>query len=241
MTLKLDLQHQVLKYYQIYSSDDPGLTLTYFTARSDLVPYAFVWGKGKTIDFSETIVIYDSKLATDDQSDKKFLLTSKLCLQGAVCPLPQVSICKKSDFKEMFLKLAANGLSDKAFQLTSKFCPLRAVCLCPRAVYMYYIIKKNCIKSDFKDIFFKLATNEWSDEMFLLTLKFCPVGAVCPCPGAIYRYEIIKKFVYNHTLKRFFLNLQQMNEVTRHFSWHQNFVPWGLSAPAQGLYTCIKS
>ena len=32
-----------------------------------------------------------------------------------------------------------------------------------------------------------------------------------------------------------------MNEVTRHFYWHQNFVPWGLSAPALGLYTCFKS
>ena len=28
--------------------------------------------KGKTIDFSETIVVYDLKLATDDRSDKKF-------------------------------------------------------------------------------------------------------------------------------------------------------------------------
>ena len=25
------------------SSDDPGLTLTYFTKMSNLVPYAFVW------------------------------------------------------------------------------------------------------------------------------------------------------------------------------------------------------
>ena len=32
-----------------------------------------------------------------------------------------------------------------------------------------------------------------------------------------------------------------MNEVTRHFCWHQNCVPWGLSAPALELYTCIKS
>ena len=52
-----------------------------------MVPYAFVWEKGKTMDFSETIVIYDLKLATDDRSDKKFLLTSKLCPLGAVCPL----------------------------------------------------------------------------------------------------------------------------------------------------------
>ena len=87
MTLNLDMHHWVLEYYQVCSNDDPGLTSTYFTARSNLVPYAFVWEKGKTMDFSETIVIYDLKLATDDQSDKKFLLTSKLCPLGVVCPL----------------------------------------------------------------------------------------------------------------------------------------------------------
>ena len=76
MTLKLGMQHWVHEYYQIYSNDDPGLTLTYFMARSNLVPYAFVWEKGKTMDFSETIIVYDLKLATDDRSDKKFLLTN---------------------------------------------------------------------------------------------------------------------------------------------------------------------
>ena len=30
------------KYYQVCSNDDAGLTLTYFTARSKLIPYAFV-------------------------------------------------------------------------------------------------------------------------------------------------------------------------------------------------------
>ena len=33
MTLKLDMLHWVLEYYQVCSNDDPGLTLTYFTAR----------------------------------------------------------------------------------------------------------------------------------------------------------------------------------------------------------------
>ena len=42
--------------------DDPGLTLTYFMARSNLFPYAFVWEKGKTMDISETIVVYDVKV-----------------------------------------------------------------------------------------------------------------------------------------------------------------------------------
>ena len=72
----------------ISSNDDLGLTLTYFMARSNFVPYAFVWEKDKTMDFSETIVVYDLKLATDDRGDKKFLLTSKLCPLGTVCPLP---------------------------------------------------------------------------------------------------------------------------------------------------------
>ena len=62
MTLKLGMQHWVHEDYQVYSNDDPQLTLTYFTARSNLVPYAFVWEKGKTMDFSETIVVYDVKV-----------------------------------------------------------------------------------------------------------------------------------------------------------------------------------
>ena len=66
MTLKFGMHHRVLKFYQLYLNDDTGLTLTYFTARSNLVPSAFVLEKGKTMDFSETIVVCDLKLATDD-------------------------------------------------------------------------------------------------------------------------------------------------------------------------------
>ena len=40
--------------------------------------------------------------------------------------------------------------------------------------------------------------------------------------------------------KTFFWNLQQMNEVARYFCWHQNFDPWGLSAPALARNTCIN-
>ena len=69
MTLNLGMHHRVLEYYQVCSNDDPGLTLTYFMARSNLVSYTFVWEKGKTMDFSETIFVYDLKLATDDRSD----------------------------------------------------------------------------------------------------------------------------------------------------------------------------
>ena len=89
----LGMQHWVLEYYQVCSSDDPGLTLTYFTARSNLVHYAFVWEKGKTMKSSETIVVFDLKLATDDRSDKQFLLTSKFRPQrGYMPPAPGLSV-----------------------------------------------------------------------------------------------------------------------------------------------------
>ena len=55
------MQHRVHKYYQICSNADPELTLTYFTAMSNLLPCAFVREKGKTMDNSETIVVNDIK------------------------------------------------------------------------------------------------------------------------------------------------------------------------------------
>ena len=116
MTLKLGMQHRVLKNYPIYSNDDPGLTLTYFTARSNLVPYAFVLEKGKTMDFTETIVVYDLELATDDRSDKKFLLTSTLCPLVAFCPVPRDYIHVLN-----YEKLYKIGLRRDFFETCSKW------------------------------------------------------------------------------------------------------------------------
>ena len=66
----------------------------------------------------KNLLLRDQK-ATDDRSDKKFLLTSKLCPLGAVCPLPRGYIhvhvlnheknCIKKDFKGISLKFATNG------------------------------------------------------------------------------------------------------------------------------------
>ena len=52
---------------QICSNVAPWLTLTYFTARSNLVPYAFVRKKVKTMDFSETTVVFDIKVVRCSQ------------------------------------------------------------------------------------------------------------------------------------------------------------------------------
>ena len=117
-------QHQVLEYYQVCSNDDPGLTLTCITAKSNMVPYAFVWEKDKTMDFSETIVVHVLKLATNDLSDKKFLLTSKHCPQGAVCPLHWGCIHVLNNEKNCIKS-----------RLLRDF--LGAVCPCPGTLCMY--------------------------------------------------------------------------------------------------------
>ena len=109
--------------------------------------------------------------------------------------------CIKSDFKEIFLKLATNDPSDKVFLLTSKFYPQGVVSACPGTIYMYKIMKKKmykikkCIKSDFKEIFLKLAGNDQSDKRFLLTSKFCPLGLSAPDLRLIYIYQIMKRCV----------------------------------------------
>ena len=49
---------------------------------------------------------HDLKLATDDRSDKKFLLTPA---PGLYTCIKSRKKCIKSDFKEISLKLATNG------------------------------------------------------------------------------------------------------------------------------------
>ena len=45
MIFKVGMYHLGLKLYKISINDDPGLTFTYFTARSNLVACTFEWGK----------------------------------------------------------------------------------------------------------------------------------------------------------------------------------------------------
>ena len=39
MILKLGMKHQTIKLYKVYINHDPGMTLTYFMARSTKVTY----------------------------------------------------------------------------------------------------------------------------------------------------------------------------------------------------------
>ena len=45
MILKLGMYLWGLKLYKVYIIDDPGLTLTFFMARSNWVTCMFEWGK----------------------------------------------------------------------------------------------------------------------------------------------------------------------------------------------------
>ena len=44
MILKLGMKHQEEELYKVYINLDPGMTLTYFTARSAWIAHAFDWG-----------------------------------------------------------------------------------------------------------------------------------------------------------------------------------------------------
>ena len=51
MILKLDMQYRELKFYEVYINNNPELVLTNFTARSNLVTWAFLWEKVKKSEF----------------------------------------------------------------------------------------------------------------------------------------------------------------------------------------------
>ena len=58
MALKLGMEHWLLEHYQVCSNDDPVLTLTYFTTRSNLVVSVY---------FRETIEACEVKVDTYSQ------------------------------------------------------------------------------------------------------------------------------------------------------------------------------
>ena len=65
MILNLGKHHQGLEPYNTFSNDDPRLTLTSFTSRSKLLHNAFEWENAKTVDFIETIEVYEVKVGTN--------------------------------------------------------------------------------------------------------------------------------------------------------------------------------
>ena len=101
-------------------------------------------------------------------------------------------------------------------------------------------MKKSCIKSDFKEISLKVATNGKVIKPFCWHEKFGPWGLSVPVPGL---YTCIKswKKMYKISFKEIFLKLVTNDRSDKMFLLTSQFRPKGLSAPTPGLYTCIKS
>ena len=57
--------------YEVYINDDPGLTSTYFTARSNLVAYVCEWGN------YYNVILKMIKLAGNDKIDRIFLFMKR--------------------------------------------------------------------------------------------------------------------------------------------------------------------
>ena len=126
------------------------------------------------------------KLVTNDRSDKMFLFTSKFCPKGVVSPCAGAIYLYKIIEKREKIRL------QRDFCCHQNFVPWG--CLTLTCSYIHLLNhERTCIKSEFEEMFLKLATNNQSDEAFLLTSKFWLKWVVCPCPRAIYIYKIINK------------------------------------------------
>ena len=143
-----------------------------------MVFYAFVWEKRKTMNFSESIVVYDLKLATDDRSDKKFLLTSKLCPFEAVCPLPRGYIhvlnpeqknVLNHTWKRILWNLQQMGKVIIGLSVDIKLLHPEGCLPLSRGYIQVLNHDKKSYKIRFQRDFFKLAKNDRSDKVFLLT------------------------------------------------------------------------
>ena len=110
MTLKLGMQHRVLKYYQVCSNDDHGLTLTYFMARPNLVPCAFEWEKVKTKDILKTILVCDIKVSRWNQLNEYMKVYEYQRSRLFIDPGPSHS---ESTFSNFFSSITAKKIRAK--------------------------------------------------------------------------------------------------------------------------------
>ena len=145
-------------------------------------------------------------------------------------------MCIKLEVWEILFKLSTNDHSDEAFLLTSKFWPWWVVCLCPRAMYMYKIMK-NMHKIRGQSYFLKRTTSDQSDDLSACIKKIVPKGCLVLPLGFIYIYEIKQNIIWNNEAKGIFLELVQHNGNNKSFEMQPKLVPSWLYAHALGLFS----
>ena len=65
MILKLGMKHQAMELCKVCINHDPGMTFTYFTARSTWVAHAFEWEKNRKMSFNGRNLLGMSKWTED--------------------------------------------------------------------------------------------------------------------------------------------------------------------------------
>ena len=92
------MKHQAMELYKVYINHDPGMTLTFFTARSIKAAHAFEWGKNRKMSFN------GKKLARNEQMDRRFMFMQIFWAQRVVCPCPgAIYMCMNIIFKHLLL------------------------------------------------------------------------------------------------------------------------------------------
>ena len=97
-----------------------------------------------------------------------------------------------------------------------------------------------CIKSEFKEICLKLATNGRSDKGFLLTSKVCPQGVFCSCHRL---YTCIKslKMCIKSDFEEIILKLATYGQRVNAFLLSSKFCPQEVVCPCPGAIYMYKS
>ena len=114
---------------------------------------------------------------------------------GLSAPTPGLYTCIKSWKKLYKIRLRRDFVETcnkwpkwQDVPVDIKILSQRVVSPCPGAIYMYKIMKKNCINSDFKEILFETCSKWPKWQEVSVDIKILSPGVVWPWPGAIYIY-----------------------------------------------------
>ena len=141
-------------------------------------------------------------------------------------------MCIKSELREISLKLATNGRSGKGFLLTSKVCPQGVFCPCPRAIYMYKIIK-NVYKIRFRRDHFETC-NIWAKRKGLsVVIKFLSPMDCLPLPIDVKKKKHIKNGKKSD-FKEIFFKLLTNGKSDKDFLLTSKFCPQRVVCPRPG-------
>ena len=115
----------------------------------------------------------------------------------------------------------------------------------PGDIFMYKIMKKTVWHQTSMRFVWNLEQMDQVAFLVSIDIKILPSGGCLPLPWGYIQYQIMKKNCMKSDFKE--ICLEQMGKMMKPFCWHQNCIPWGLSAVPRGCIhvlsqkVCIKS